>query len=555
MDKEEIIRHLCEGKYELLDDRGIEWWKSNEIICAVLMNGFDSEFEKYQFLEKIPNGVVKDKKVARMLVDITSDGEAPLRLMSEDLLEDLLNDRHVLVKLIIESVSYSTHLPEELAKKCEGDYRIEKLVELVSDRTITEHNLGCYFNMYVECAAKGNSKEELVRIKESMEVLSKKIEVLDEAIRKLSNEIIDNPIEEMHKKETLAEPQSRTSMQRKHIEEEVERFEEIFLSEEAVQKALQRENRREGELRRQYGKNLQMWQKRDPVMLFQYRDVVMKEEHQIGTAMPHGNNLFGLNCHVKLNENGEIIYTLTLNQGAFPPTKTYWYASKVDKRGHIMCRDMLDRYECAAVAYVPYQTEVDPEKQQPCVEMTREEVIRNVREFFNMTNEEVLRRYNIRGPHKAMLVEMIMLDAIYNHDQETDECGKVTNIVIESDTIRYVGKNGELYEFERGFNEKSVILTIRSGGKIEVNFNIDEERRHQCSLDDIKIESIEINGDSEILTLIKERLESVFGGKKHEHTLEEVAEGITGVPKEDIMQVLSDINDDVEKDAKKPDIG
>lgn len=89
-----------------------------------------------------------------------------------------------------------------------------------------------------------------------------------------------------------------------------------------------------------------------------------------------------------------------------------------------------------------------------------------------------------------------------------------------------------------------------------MEFNVDDKLGYFYSLDDIETTAVNINGNSEILPVIKERLESVFGGKKHEHTLEEIEEGVRDVPREDITRVLKDINSDVERNdrSNKPSI-
>lgn len=290
----------------------------------------------------------------------------------------------------------------------------------------------------------------------------------------------------------------------------------------------------------------------------------MSEETQVGTAMPHGNNLFGLNCHVKRDENGEIVYTLTLNQGVCQPQKTYLKSTKVNSDGAIICEGQIERFGGAEVAFVPSKIEVDHEKKQSCVTMNQEEVLENVREFFSMTNEEVIRRYDIRGPHKHLLVGMIILDAIYQHDQENDGCGTIEGVYMDPfGTIIYQSKKGECYRISSGLNPNGFTLSNESrGAEVDVSFDVAD--RSIYSLDDIEITDLEISRynrnieeSTELLALIRGRLERVFGPKEQKHTLEEVQEGICDVPRDDVMRVLTDINGDMErrKENDGTDIG
>ena len=562
MEKEEIIRLLYEEKYDDLNAKAIEWWKSQEIIMQVIdganeyfahsADEMDTGFFFRTFFKNIPKGSIKDKTLAKKIMEVAYFDEIEYKIS-----EELLNDREILVGLVINSGKLDTYLPSSLEEPAEKDSRIRQLANLVYSKGALVHERG-FYEEELSMLSPDEQKVIFENYENAVNELNKKILDLDKEIEALSKEIIEsehvvesskeeitgdatqlehetgeNKETVLQKEEQILEKESVRPIA-KNVEEDVKRFEELFLSEEAIQKALQIGSR-------------QVYIGTD-IGLSSYSHITCEEEHQVGLTMPHGNNLFGLNCHVKQDENGELVYTLSLNEGVFQPTKTYWELSGVNKNGYPVSKGGLNRWEASEAAFVPKQMEVSPTKRDTCMTMTREEVLKNVRDFFSMTNEEVIKRYNIRGPHKHMLVSMIMLDAIYQHDQENDVCGIIENVLMDSDTIVYKNKAGETYEMFADLcaGGKHVILN-KGKETIEVEFDVNDEYRQFCSLDNIEVSDIDIKGNSKILSVIKERLENVFGGRKHEHTLEEIEEGLSDVPREDVTRVLKDISRDVER--------
>lgn len=428
MEKEQIMKLLYEEQYDLLQKNGIEWWKSQEIIEEILENAneyfehsvkdMDVGIFLQTFFKNMPKGAIKDKELARKIIEVAHCDDAEYAIS-----EELKNDREIFVELVIHSVGYYGYIPSTLEEKTKNDYRIDQLVNLVASK--------------VEVGSEYADYDERLSEQQFIE-LSQKIKELNEAIEALSKEIIETPIEEIPKDVQLQQRKPGRPLA-KHVEEDVRRFEELFLNEEAIRKALETGS----------GQSYV----RNDIGLDTFSHITCDEEHQIGTSMPHGNNLFGLNCHVKQDENGKFVYTLTLNQGVFQPTKTEWRLAKLDKYGRLgPDNGILDRWGASAVAFVPSQMEVSPDKSDTCVTMTREEVIENVSDFFSMTNEEVIRRYDIRGPHEHMLVNMIMLDAIYQQEQKNEGCGKIEYVIMPEE-ILYKGKNGKKYVMRKSLQQ------------------------------------------------------------------------------------------------------
>jgi len=357
---------------------------------------------------------------------------------------------------------------------------------------------------------------------------------LEKRILQTVSDLVDKSVKKESEEKKVAE----------HIESAVKRFEELFLNDQAIESAIEWAERLKPE-----------WYIPDPIGIKNWAHIEFKEEHQIGIEMPHGNNLFGLNCHVIRDENGELKYTLTVNEGVFQPTKTYFSAELI-RNGRSIFGGELRRFGGSTLPYIPNEMkfeavrceevdtltgEVDYVFKKPtCIEMSRDEVIQNVRDFFSMTNEEVFRRYNIKGQHPEEMISMIMLDAIYEEDQEQGICGDFEYVVMQS-RIGYKNKNGERYEFRYRDSGECVELKTKDG-EINVNFS---RNGKAVNFEGITITGIDIKGDSEKFTRIRERLESVFA-TSFEHTAEQIGTATAEVSIEEVNTIMRDVMSDAQ---------
>lgn len=285
MEKEEIIEHLYRKGYNLLQERGIEWWKSQEIISDVIC-GAQEHFALctedtirdflQEFVRKLPDGVIKDKAPVKKLIDLGVHGRVGV------LSEELLEDREILVDLIRHWVSFyffsyegSEKFNEELGLGIlNKDYRmieLEKLMEekhqLADEYSWSEEEcIGIQIRHGVyegeENYSYNKEDEEIQSVfakiaehKREMKRIRQQIDALEERIESLANQIIENQLEEGLDNEASKEQQTeavqlhQSKLVRplpKHVEDDVRRFEKLFLkNEEAIQEALQRESREE----------------------------------------------------------------------------------------------------------------------------------------------------------------------------------------------------------------------------------------------------------------------------------------------------------------------
>lgn len=145
----------------------------------------------------------------------------------------------------------------------------------------------------------------------------------------------------------------------------------------------------------------------------------------------------------------------------------------------------------------------------------KEELIDTVKELLNLSNEEIVRKFNITGSKSDManLFNAIALDPIIDYEIERGNFKRYGRCWADSHMIRIATKNGENYEISSitalDFAVAKPMEMIFPNGEC-ITFKqsfIEGKGDYDYTLDDISTEILEIKGDSELLKKVVAQIE------------------------------------------------
>ena len=146
---------------------------------------------------------------------------------------------------------------------------------------------------------------------------------------------------------------------------------------------------------------------------------------------------------------------------------------------------------------------------------SQEELINTVKELLSLSNEEIVRKFNITGSKSDManLFNAIALDPVIDYEIERENFKRYGRCWADSHMINVATKDGETYQVSSTTPidmdvSNPMEMTFPNGESITFKQSFREGKgRYDYTLDDISTEILEIKGDSELLKKVVAQIE------------------------------------------------
>jgi len=146
---------------------------------------------------------------------------------------------------------------------------------------------------------------------------------------------------------------------------------------------------------------------------------------------------------------------------------------------------------------------------------SQEELINTVKELLSLSNEEIVRKFNITGSKSDManLFNAISLDPVIDYEIERENFKRYGRCWADSHMIRVATKDGGTYQVSSATPTDIDISTpmeisFPNGESIKFKQNFREGKgMYNYTLDDIFTEILQVKGDSELLKKVVAQIE------------------------------------------------